>query len=163
RAELGGTLMLRHWQGRRYAAMAALAVVAAMALGAGSAAANGMHHGFRQINLVSDIHGKAQITDNNLVNPWGLAFGPTTPLWVNDNGSNVATLYAGGVGTTPVSKVPLTFAVPQGAGTGQVFNATNGFKLRVGDMREPARFIVDSEAGVISAWTLTNPVQMHFR
>jgi uncharacterized protein (TIGR03118 family) len=44
-----------------------------------------------------------------------------------------------------------------------VFNGTNGFKLRVGDMRVPSRFIVDSEAGVISAWTLTDPVQTNFR
>jgi uncharacterized protein (TIGR03118 family) len=155
--------MHRHRYWRRLATVIGLTVAAAASLGGGSAAASDMPHGFRQINLVSDIPGKAQITDSSLVNPWGLAFGPTTPLWAADNGTDVATLYAGGVGSTPVSKVPLTFAVPQGAPTGQVFNGTNGFKLRVGDMRVPSRFIVDSEAGVISAWTLTDPVQMHFR
>jgi uncharacterized protein (TIGR03118 family) len=55
--------------------------------------------------------------------------------------------------------VPLTVAVPGGAPTGQVFNPTNGFKLRVGDTRLPAKFIFDSEAGTITAWTLTNPLQ----
>jgi uncharacterized protein (TIGR03118 family) len=142
-----------------------LVVIAAVALGsAGAAAAHDDNHGFRQINLVSDIPGKARLTDPNLVNPWGLAFGPTTPLWVADNGTDVATLYAGGTPGTPIGIVPAVFGVPQGAPTGQVFNGSNGFKLRVGDgMRAPARFIVDSEAGVISAWTLTDPIQGHFR
>jgi uncharacterized protein (TIGR03118 family) len=155
--------MLRHRFWQRLGAVIGLMMLAAAALGAGSAGASGTHHGFRQINLVSDIPGKAQITDSNLVNPWGLAFGPTTPLWVADNGTDVATLYAGGIGRMPINIVPLTFTVPQGAPTGQVFNGSNGFKLRAGDTRVPARFIVDSEAGVISAWTLTDPVQTHFR
>ena len=25
--------------------------------------------------------------DPNLVNPWGVSFGPTTPFWVSDNGA----------------------------------------------------------------------------
>jgi uncharacterized protein (TIGR03118 family) len=125
----------------------------------GASASGAVAHGFRQINLVSDIPGKAQVTDPNLVNPWGLAAGPTTPLWVADNGPGVATLYAGAVHGSPVSQVPLVVTVPGGAPTGQVFNPTNGFKLRVGDTRVPAKFIFDSEAGTITAWTLTNPIQ----
>ena len=156
--------MLRHRPRRRYAAVIGLAVVAAMALGSGSAAASGMQGGFRQINLVSDIPGKAQVTDSNLVNPWGLAFAPTSPLWVSDNGMNVATLYTGGADSMPASIVPLVVSVPQGAPTGQVFNGTNGFKLGIGGgMRQPARFIVDSEAGVISAWTNSNPLPTQFQ
>ena len=34
---------------------------------------------YKKRNLVSDIDGVARITDPNLVNPWGLAFGPATP------------------------------------------------------------------------------------
>ena len=151
-------------QRRRLAALTGIAVLAAMAVGSGGSAAAGEMHGFRQINLVSDIPGKAQITDANLVNPWGLAFGPTTPLWVSDNGTDVATLYAGGTGGMPAGIVPLVVSVPQGAPTGQVFNATNGFTLPIGGgMRQPARFIVDSEAGVISAWTNTNPPATQFQ
>ena len=156
--------MLRHRYRQRLAAVIGLAVAAAMALGGGSAAASAMHHGFRQINLVSDIPGKARITDSNLVNPWGLAFAPTSPLWVSDNGTNVATLYMGGVGAMAPSIVPLVVSVPQGAPTGQVFNGTNGFKLGIGGgMRQPARFIVDSEAGVVSAWTNSTPLPTSFR
>ena len=120
-------------------------------------------HGFRQTNLVSDIPGRAQLTDPNLVNPWGLAAGPTTPLWVADNGTGLATLYAGGTGGAPFSIAPLVFTVPMGAPTGQVFNGSNGFKLRTNAGPMPAKFIFDSEAGTISAWTLTNPIQMNVR
>src|SRR4051794_4972075 len=35
----------------------------------------------------------APITDPNLINPWGITFGPTTPLWVSNNGSDNSTLY----------------------------------------------------------------------
>src|SRR5205807_3092492 len=42
---------------------------------------------FQQTNLVSDQPGVAQITDPNLVNPWGIALGPNGgTLWVSDNG-----------------------------------------------------------------------------
>jgi len=44
-----------------------------------------------------------------------------------------------------------------------VFNASNGFKLRTNVGRVPAKFIFDSEAGTISAWTLTDPIQMNVR
>ena len=144
--------------------MIALATTAVAALsGGGTAGASAMHHGFRQTNLVSDIPGRAQLTDPNLVNPWGLAAGPTTPLWVADNGTGLATLYAGGTGGAPFSIAPLVFTVPMGAPTGQVFNASNGFKLRTNVGPMPAKFIFDSEAGVISAWTLTNPIQPNVR
>ena len=48
-------------------------------------------------NLVSDVPGMAQVTDPHLVNPWGVSFSGASPLWVSDNGTDVATLYAGGV------------------------------------------------------------------
>src|SRR3954447_22145387 len=48
-------------------------------------------------DLVSDQAGKADLRDPNLVNAWGLAFGPSTPGWVADNGTDVATLYTGDV------------------------------------------------------------------
>jgi uncharacterized protein (TIGR03118 family) len=143
---------------RSTAMLALLGLVAVIATG-GSASGAVTLHGFRQINLVSDIPGRAQLTDPHLVNPWGLAAGPTTPLWVADNGTDVATLYAGSLHGSPVSQPPLIVSIPGGAPTGQVFNPTNGFTLRVGDTRLPAKFIFDSEAGTITAWTLTDPVQ----
>jgi uncharacterized protein (TIGR03118 family) len=148
---------------RRLGVSAALAVTALITVAGAPASGAVAQHGFRQINLISDIPGKAQMTDPNLVNPWGLAAGPTTPLWVADNGPGVATLYAGAVNGSPIGQVPLVVTVPGGAPTGQVFNPTNGFKLRVGDTRVPAKFIFDSEAGTITAWTLTDPLQTSAR
>src|SRR5664279_3955147 len=55
------------------------------------------HSRYVQTNLVADTPGKAQITDPNLVNPWGVSYGPTTPLWVSNNGTGTCTLYAGGI------------------------------------------------------------------
>jgi uncharacterized protein (TIGR03118 family) len=103
----------------------------------------------QQVNLVADLPGAAAITDPNLVNAWGLSAGPTTPLWVSDNGADAATLYRGGVPGTPASIVPLVVAIPDGAPTGQVFNDTTGFVLGNG---QPARFVFASENGSIDAW-----------
>src|SRR4029079_13649784 len=87
---------------RRLVALIALATTAVAAVAAaGTAVASAMHHGYRQTNLVSDIPGRAQLTDPNLVNPWGLAAGPTTPLWVADNGGDVATIYPRSRGPNP--------------------------------------------------------------
>src|SRR5947209_17173777 len=44
---------------------------------------------YQQTNLVSDLAGAAQFTDPQLVNPWGLVHGPTTPWWVADNGTGL--------------------------------------------------------------------------
>src|SRR5437764_12390792 len=87
----------------------AAALLAAPLAGTGAAAPN---DAFQQRNLVSDIPGVARITDPNLVNPWGLAATSSSPLWVANNGTNTATLYAGGMGDGPVQIVPLVVHVP---------------------------------------------------
>jgi len=83
---------------------------------------------YKRHNLVSDQAGKADLMDPDLVNAWGLAFGPSTPAWVADNGTDVATLYAGDVAGSAVTKVPLTVSIPGGAPTGQVFNGSRDRK-----------------------------------
>jgi uncharacterized protein (TIGR03118 family) len=107
---------------------------------------------YLQTDLVSDIPGLATITDPNLVNPWGVSHGPTTPFWVSDQGTGVATLYnvpSGG----PVSQaglivsIPTTTTGPQGP-TGQVFNNTTSFAAN----GTPATFIFANLNGTISAW-----------
>ena len=131
--------------------LVALAVLAAAVPGAASA----WQHRFRQDNLVSDIPGVARITDPNLVNPWGLAAGPNAPLWVADNGTGLSTLYTGALHGMPPAIVPLVVTIPGGKPTGQVFNGGSGFD--VGGGGGPARFIFDSEAGLITAWSPTAP------
>jgi uncharacterized protein (TIGR03118 family) len=127
-----------------------LAVTSLLALAvAGPAAAHGGGNDvYKKRNLVSDIDGVARITDPNLVNPWGLSFGPTTPAWVADNGADVSTLYSGGVRKSIPVTLPLVVGIPGGAPTGTVFNPTSGFKVN----GAPAKFIFDSEAGTITAW-----------
>ncbi len=82
---------------------------------------------FNVTNLITNNQAlnPAQVTDPNLVNPWGVSFGPTTPLWVSNEGTGVASLYS----ITPNNQVsivndPALFPVriQGGAPTGQVFN-----------------------------------------
>ena len=84
-------------------------------------------------DLVSDLPGLAPVTDPNLVNPWGLASSPTSPIWVSDNGTGVATLYNGAGQPFPVAS-PLVVTIPPPLGgmppaapTGVVFNPTADF------------------------------------
>src|SRR5580700_8352761 len=63
-------------------------------------------------NLVSDLPNTADFQDPNLVNPWGVAFGPT-PFWIGNNGSGTATLHTG-TGTA----IPLVVTIPQAGGKG---------------------------------------------
>jgi uncharacterized protein (TIGR03118 family) len=82
---------------------------------------------FSITNLITNnqADNPAQITDPNLVNPWGVSFGPTTPLWVSNEGPGVASLYS--ISTSDQVSIvsnPSLFPVQiQGGGvTGQAFN-----------------------------------------
>ena len=103
--------------------------------------------------LVADRKGEAQLTDPNLVNPWGLASSPTSPLWVANNGTSTSTLYTGATShRTPVTKVPLDVSIPgSGSPTGMVFNPTKEFVLHK-DKTGPATFIFAGEDGDLFAW-----------
>jgi uncharacterized protein (TIGR03118 family) len=133
----------------------ALGVVAALlALApATPAAASHPRNAYHQTNLVSDLPGLAQLTDPDLVNPWGLAAGPTTPAWVADNGTDKATLYPGFVNGSPIQKAGLVVNIPGGAPTGQVFNPTPGFVVHDGAASGAALFLFDSEAGLVTGWS----------
>ena len=131
----------------RRTGLAAAVATAALAIPAAA-----LGHGYRQTNLVSDQPGVAQITDPNLVNAWGLAAGPTTPLWVADNGTSVATIYPGAVHGMPISIAPLVVSIPAMDPTGQVFNPTMGFRQDVAGTATPSLFIFDTETGSIAAW-----------
>src|SRR3954454_1348786 len=141
----------------------ALAVAAPIAAAAAPADASrgGDHHrrpAFRQVNLVSDLHSvHAKIVDRNVKNPWGIALGPDTPLWVNNNFNPASdcgspncvptpaslltkiTVYRGANGHEPVSSVPLK--VTASSPFGMVYNPTSSFVVKQGGVRAPARFI----------------------
>lgn len=134
------------------------ATAATIAIGGGLFAQSAGAHAvtvpntYTQRNLVSDQMHKAQLRDPNLVNAWGLASSSTSPIWVSDNGTNLATVYSGAVSGSPVVKVPITVDIPGGAPTGQVFNTTSDFPL-TGTMN-PAVFLFDTESGHISGWNM---------
>src|SRR5882672_11524129 len=81
-----------------------------------------------QRNLVSDQVNAAAHRDPNLVNAWGLAFNPSGPAWVSDNGTGFASVYG------PTGNILLTVTVPPPPGgqpptakpTGQVYNGDGG-------------------------------------
>jgi uncharacterized protein (TIGR03118 family) len=100
--------------------------------------------GYSQTNLVSNIPGLAAQTDPNLINPWGIAESGSSPFWVSDNGSGLATLYS-----TFGAPQSLVVTIPGVGGntstpTGQVFNGTANFNSDL--------FIFASEDGNISGW-----------
>jgi uncharacterized protein (TIGR03118 family) len=146
-------------RGLSVATIVAVGTLAAGALGAAPAGATAHPSTYRQINLVSDQAGKANLTDPDLVNAWGLAASPGTnaspgsPLWVADNHSDKATLYAG-ASATSVSKVPLTVSVTGAAPTGQVFNSDSSAFV-VSDSHGnsgSSLFLFDTENGTIDGW-----------
>jgi uncharacterized protein (TIGR03118 family) len=113
---------------------------------------------YRQANLVSDIPGVARRTDPHLINPWGMSFGPTTPLWVSDADADVTTLYQGATHPgEPLAVIPLVVNIPGGAPTGQVYNPTNKFVVSSGSDSGPALFIFASESGNITGWNPAVP------
>ena len=64
-----------------------------------------------QTDLVSDVAGRAEITDPRLVSPWGIARSSSGPFWVNDAGSGVSTVYDGNGNPVP-GQAPLVVIVP---------------------------------------------------
>jgi len=101
--------------------------------------------------LVSDQPGVAPVVDANLVNAWGLAASSTSPWWIADNGTSKSTLYNGNTG----QPLPLVVDVGTDSGpTGVVFNGGSGFVVtnEVTLTSAPARFIFDSEDGLIRGW-----------
>ncbi len=106
---------------------------------------------YQLTTLVSDQPAGAGVTvDSNLVNPWGLAYGPTTAFWVANQGTDTTTVYDGLGHLLPN---PIIVANPSVPGhtlrgpTGVVFNGSTGFN---GD-----RFLLASLDGCICGWSST--------
>jgi len=109
-----------------------------------------------QHNLVSDVPGLADVTDPNLVDPWGMSFSTTSPYWVTNHGKGNTTVYTNSNTATGVTISSTVVTIPPAAGgsspspaTGQVQNSTTGFLLANGTK---ASFIFCTEDGTVSAW-----------
>src|SRR6478735_9404939 len=162
----------RHRSRRRWSAALVVVVAGAVTLTgtAGPALADRDHHrdkdnAFTQTNLVSDIPGLGGLTDTNLINPWGIAFSATSPLWTSNQGSNTSTLYRGTTRDN-VQAVPLPpvgpLIVNASSPTGIVFNPTTDFVVTQGSVTAPATFIFNETtfdatgnpvSSAITGWT----------
>lgn len=151
---------------RTLAVLAAAAGAGGLALAGLPAAANASPaHGYHghanpfavnQINLVADQPGVAADTDSALVNPWGLALSPTSPLWSANANTSTSTLYSstpGSATASTVGAVRVTIpGTPAGLPAGQVFNGGTGFVNTTASASGPARFIFSTLTGNIVAW-----------
>ncbi len=63
-------------------------------------------------NLEGDIPGVAEITDSNVINPWGITVSPSGTLFVADNGAGVATAYFQDGTPAPSFGNPLVITIP---------------------------------------------------
>ena len=107
---------------------------------------------FMQVNLVgnNDEYDPVRI-DPLMVNGWGIAFSPTGTAWISAQGTGVSTVYnKDGNQVLAAVQIPSPGGVSGGNPTGQVFNASRGFRLPTN--RNPARFIFVNLDGVISGW-----------
>src|SRR4051794_15815015 len=131
------------------------ALVAVRCLGAAAPAGAKPRNAYVVHNLVSDQAGRADHTDSNLVNAWGLAALPTGPWWVANNGSDNATVYdATGAAFPPAPAPPLVVDVKSGP-TGEVANSGSGFMVSNGTTSDAAKFIFATEDGKILGWSPT--------
>jgi uncharacterized protein (TIGR03118 family) len=108
-------------------------------------------------DLVADSASGTVTVDANLVNPWGIAFGPGQ-AWVANNHSETSTLYDGSGVPQPVGG-PLVVNFPAGAGgvtfdpTGIVFNSTPDFVVSAASKSAAAIFIYAGEGGMLAGWS----------
>jgi uncharacterized protein (TIGR03118 family) len=113
---------------------------------------------FTVTSLVADTAGTAALTtDAHLVNPWGIAFGPTTAIWVANNRSATATQYDGNGKAQPAATPLVVNFAPSAAGaafnpTGIVFNASSDFVVSA-TASGASHFIFAGEGGMIAGWS----------
>jgi uncharacterized protein (TIGR03118 family) len=131
-----------------------LSIVACASVAQAQVDSAAAHQFYRAHALVSDGAIPADVTDPNLVNPWGLAFNPNAVVWVADNGTGVSTLYDGaGARQSLVVKIPPA-KIGDGLGhpTGIVFNSSTDFVVSKGGTSSASLFLFASEDGSISGW-----------
>jgi uncharacterized protein (TIGR03118 family) len=113
---------------------------------------------FTVTSLVADTAGTAALTvDAHLVNPWGIAFGPTTAFWVANNHTATATQYDGNGKAQPAATPLVANFAPSAAGapfnpSGIVFNASTDFVVSA-TASGAAHFIFAGEGGMIAGWS----------
>jgi len=113
---------------------------------------------FTQTNLVSDTAGMAKTTDPNLVNPWGMALGINSGIWVSDEGTGKATTYDGtgkviSTGSGFNVTIPGASAGTNAKPTGIATNDTQGFVISSGGKSAPSTELFATLDGTIAGWS----------
>ena len=130
--------------------------------------------GYTATTLVADTAGVGALTtDPNLVNPWGVAFGPAFS-WVANNHTETSTLYDGNgkpqpAAVPPVPPLVVSFAASAALvtfdPTGIVYNSTTDFVVTSAGKSGPALFVFTGEGGMIAGWSpgvdLTHAITMY--
>jgi uncharacterized protein (TIGR03118 family) len=92
--------------------------------------------------------------DKQLINPWGLVYGPSAPFWLSDQGSGLSTLYDGnGVKQSLVVTVPAASGTGMGSPTGIVYNGSSEFQID----NWTSAFLFSTLDGTISGWSHFDP------
>jgi uncharacterized protein (TIGR03118 family) len=107
-------------------------------------APNPVTAGYVVTNLASDLDmGPGVFQDPDMINPWGLTVRGTSPFWIANNGTGLATLY--NTSSSAAVKQGLVVTVGSGAPiTGTVGNLSSSFN---GDL-----FLFAAENGGIYGW-----------
>jgi len=107
-----------------------------------------------ETNLTSNQSGMAAFTDPLLINGWGLAYSPTGPFWVSDEGDGWSTLYTGtGAPQSLKVIVPSASGGSGGSPTGIVYNASKQFVIDTW----VSAFLFCTLDGTIQGWSSFSP------
>src|SRR5258708_9100660 len=127
------------------------AAVLGLMLSPGSSTAFAQHYG--KTALVRNT-GTAKHIDPQLVNRWGLAYGPGSPCWVSGAGSGLSPLYDGtGMKRGLVVTIPPASGTGKGSPTGIVYNGSTEFQI----MNWTSAFLFSTLDGTISGWSHFEP------
>jgi uncharacterized protein (TIGR03118 family) len=117
-----------------------------LVLASGSALAQ-----YKLTKLVTNLpKGAKHTNDTQLINPWGLAYGPGAPFWLSDQGTGLSTLYDGtGLKQSLVVTIPTASGTGVGSPTGIVYNGSQEFKIDTW----VSLFLFVTLDGTISGWS----------
>jgi uncharacterized protein (TIGR03118 family) len=109
---------------------------------------------FAQYTMKTLVKNTGKTGDKQLINPWGLAYGPSQPFWLSDEGTGLSTLYDGsGVKQSLVVTIPSASGTGQGTPAGIVYNAGPGFKID----NWTSAFLFSTLDGLICGWSHFDP------
>jgi len=107
-----------------------------------------------QYTLTTFVKNTGKKGDKQLINPWGLAYGPSEYFWFSDEGSGLSTLYDGnGVKQSLVVTVPPASGSGLGSPTGIVYNGGSQFQI----MHWTSAFMFATLDGLICGWSHFEP------